>query len=864
MFFASGASGLVLEVVWVRGFGLVLGNTIWSAALVTAAYMAGLGAGAWLGGALADRVHRGDPRSPLVLYAWCELAIAAAALAVLLALPRLEGLSAALSSYVADARGWYELSVGSHLSRLALASVLLAPATLAMGATLALLARYVVRLDVSEAGWRIGALYGVNTLGAAAGALGVDAVAIPSYGIAGAQIGAMALNALAALCALVLARGERTPRPPPQARAMPTPVAAGADRRALGFAALALALSGFAGLGMEIAWFRFLISALGQYREVLSILLATVLAGIWLGSALASAAVRRATRPGLLLAAAQPAFAVLAVGGLLAFDVARVREAASALLERGEMGTAAELALLGWSVAQVVLAPAICMGFGFPLANALAQTRAGSVGARAGSLYLANTLGAVAGSLATGFALLPALGLRRSVVALAAIALAVAIPALAADPAARSRLRASRVRAGALAAALGLAGFALASLASQSDGALLLRSFRAKHDVGRWLEPPWLLAASEGPLESIVVLEIPGEGRRLFTNGHSMSGTGLLAQRYMRALSHLPLLQLDGPSDALVICFGVGTTANAAALHDSLRSLEIVDLSRHVLEQAGLFAGSNGGVLDDPRVSVFVNDGRQHLRMRPPGSYDLVTLEPPPIGFAGVGALYSREFYALARSRLREGGFLTQWLPVRELPAEVIASMVRSFLDAFPASVLLNGSGGDFILLGRNAPAIELDPRGLAARLAARSAVRADLERVELGSLVEIVGSFAADAGHLERRTRARPPVTDDAPLTEYAAIYFRDRGAPSELFDASRVRAWCPRCFEGDAPIPELADLWTYLRLMDSVYGWSASPSAARALRERPSPWVGVIAREDGQRVLAASRYLQRLIHER
>jgi hypothetical protein len=556
---------------------------------------------------------------------------------------------------------------------------------------------------------------------------------------------------------------------------------------------------------------------------------------------------------------AQLAFAGLSSLGLVWFDVSRVQASVAGLLEVGGLGAGAELALLFWSTAQVVLASALCMGFGFPLANALAQTSAGSVGARAGVLYLANTLGAIAGSLATGFLLLPWLGLRWSAVLLAAIAISAAAAAVFADWA---RIRA-RGEVGVLGVALSLP-FGLVWLVATTDAELLLRSFRARDVVGHLLQPPWLVATSEGVLESIVVVDVPDQGRTLYTNGHSMSGTHPLAQRYMRAFAHVPLLQLDGPSDALVICFGVGTTAHAASLHDSLRSLEIVDLSRHVLEHAHHFADSNRGVLDDPRVRVFVNDGRQHLRMRAPGSYDLVTLEPPPIGFAGVASLYSREFYTLARSRLRAGGFVSQWLPVRELPAPVIKSMVRAFLDALPATVLLNGAGGDFVLLGRNAESVELDPIALAARLEARAAVRADLERVELGSLLEIAGAFAADAAQLERVTRESLPVTDDAPLTEYARVFFRAEGAPSDLFDASRAAAWCPRCFDAAAPIPALADLPIYLRLMDSVYGWAAAPEAARALRERPPAWSGAIASADGRRVLGSSRYLRRMIRER
>ena len=143
----------------------------------------------------------------------------------------------------------------------------------------------------------------------------------------------------------------------------------------------------------------------------------------------------------------------------------------------------------------------------------------------------------------------------------------------------------------------------------------------------------------------------PDGGRVLVTNGHPMSSTELLSQRYMRAMAHVPLLAIDNPERVLVLCYGVGNTARAATLHPTVRHVEVVDLSRHVLEHSSYFKDVNGDVLHDPRVTVFINDGRQHLQMQAAGptGYDLITLEPPPIVHAGVAALYTTEFYERAR-----------------------------------------------------------------------------------------------------------------------------------------------------------------------------------------------------------------------
>ena len=161
-----------------------------------------------------------------------------------------------------------------------------------------------------------------------------------------------------------------------------------------------------------------------------------------------------------------------------------------------------------------------------------------------------------------------------------------------------------------------LAAGAIAAWTRLPDDYTLRRSLALEERGERIVE------VSEGVSEVIAVTEVPGRGRALMTNGHPMSSTALLDQRYMRALAHIPLLSMDHPERVLVIGFGVGNTAHAATLHPSVRRVEVADLSSHVLEQAPFFRDANGGVLSDPRVAVYVNDGRQHLQMQPEGVYD--------------------------------------------------------------------------------------------------------------------------------------------------------------------------------------------------------------------------------------------------
>jgi spermidine synthase len=363
-----------------------------------------------------------------------------------------------------------------------------------------------------------------------------------------------------------------------------------------------------------------------------------------------------------------------------------------------------------------------------------------------------------------------------------------------------------------------------------------------------------LLALSEGLTEVVQVTDLPDSGRRLLTNGHPMSSTTRTAQRYMRALAHIPLLSVETPRSVLVIGFGVGNTTHAASLHPTIQRIEVADLSKDILAAAGHFSDVNGDVLKDPRVLVFVNDGRQHLQIAAPESYDLITLEPPPIAYAGVAALYSRDFYLLARSRLKLEGFVSQWLPAYQVPTTTTLAMIRAFIDVFPNAVLLSGAESELLLVGRNAERNEIDPERVVAAVSRRPAVQDDLRRLDLGSATEIVGTFVGSARTLAAATRDIPAVTDDHSSQEYGVRSLLNFGqaVPSSVIDLKDVASWCPTCFVDGRPAASVQGLDVYLALLQQAY--AASPEAVRHARAQAPP--------EG-RVVAGSRYLGSIVPE-
>jgi spermidine synthase len=895
LFVCSGLSGLIYQVVWVRVFGNVLGNTIHSASLVIAVFMLGLGAGGYAVGRWADRRHARHPGSVLPVFGAFELTIGILALGVSLVVPRLGDVSALFSSYVQGPDGWNVLSTSSYLARAALVVFLVTPITLLMGGTLTLLIRHVVGRDIHAGGWRIAVLYAANTAGAAVGCFLTDFTLVPAFGLRRTQIVAFAFNVVAALGAFWAGRHAVQRKPDttidhPVGLKPDTTIGGKArrDRRnvrsvrlqpdrgveqepriqpnaAIRWTAAAIAISGFAAMGMEIVWFRYFSMLLGEYRAVFSVLLAIVLAGIGLGALASGSLHRRLEQPATVWMLVQGAFVASILLGLVSVDARQLRDAAAGHAAAGDWARAwAELWFNARPILLVAGVPSLLMGFSFPLANAHIQRTESRVGGRAGLLYLANTAGAVAGSMAAGFLLLPVLGIQSSTTVLAVMAAAAIVPlylasrddVISTTSTATARIiprpahvrRDTTPRLPAYAVSAGSLTLAVVAL-----GAWLL--LPSNYLISRALLFPTerAYAISEGLTEVVAVTDGPDGGRVLVTNGHPMSSTELFSQRYMRAMAHIPLLSLDRPERVLVLCFGVGNTAHAATLHPTVRRVDVVDLSRHILQHSGYFADFNHDVLHDPRVSVYINDGRDHLRLEAPGTYDLITLEPPPIVHAGVSALYSREFYTSARSRLTPGGQISQWLPVFGVPDSIILSMIRAFIDVFPNAVLLSGANTNLLLVGSRDSPNQIDPKRIAAALSQAPAVQDDLRRLDLGTLREIVGTFVASARTLETATRDSMPVTDDRPIQEYgkrSLIDFGEGGISPSIVAVNEVGSWCPGCFSGGKPSSQVAGLETYLALTEIAY------------RSQPSD-DGRIGDATKGRTVAGSGYLGAIVPE-
>ncbi len=796
LFLLSGTTALVYQVTWVRDLSLIFGASHQATSIVLASFMAGLA----LGGAAAGR-RAGSVSRPLAVYGLLEIGIALFAAA----LPLLLGVVDA--AYVAAARRAGGVTPGITLARIALSFGLLALPTSLMGATLPILVQFSVQRR-AELGTRLAWLYGINTLGAAAGAVAAGFLLIPGLGVWRTQLVAVGANlAIGAAALWADARLHRSSAgaAPSRAPLAPEPAPEVASPLALRLAFLGTAVAGACALALEVLWTRAISLAVGSTIYSFTVMLAAFLAGIWLGSWLCAAAPLRrigeASQMGLcLVAIGVTSWLVSALIPHLPQLMVELNFSLYGDLQRVRPGTAL---LIAWSV---MLVPCVFMGAAFPLAvRARARLRAGT-GEPVGDTVGLNTLGSIAGSLAAGFVLIPGPGLQRGMLLAGALDVAWGAIVLGAALSARPRPLPALVRAAA--GTLAAAALAFPFLAPRWDvgvlGAFTNNQIRryvqggGRVDVGAALGGHRLLYFGEGSTSTVAVVERRGH-RSILVNGRAEASDFLPDLEVEYLLGHLPLLLHAAPRNALVVGLGAGVTLGAVTAHEELEAITLVEIERAVLEGARRFSDVNDAALDDPRLAIVIQDGRNFLATTP-RRFDVITADPIQPGTAGSAYLYTSEYYELAAGRLAEGGVMCQWWPASDLSNENFRSVVASFAAVFPHTQMWQ-STYDVILIGSARP-VRVDPADLAGRIAQPRVAR-QLARIGLEAPLPFLAGFALEDAGVRRFAAGAPRNTDDNVYLEFSSpLAFGSTEGPNNVISIDAHRENPATLLAGPAPL--------------------------------------------------------------
>ena len=268
---------------------------------------------------------------------------------------------------------------------------------------------------------------------------------------------------------------------------------------------------------------------------------------------------------------------------------------------------------------------------------------------------------------------------------------------------------------------------------------------------------------------------------RLATNGFSMTASNFTSERYMKLFAYLPEILHRNLRDVLLISYGIGNTAYAITRLDEVRRVDVVDISEDVIELSRLAdAARDASPLDDPRLQVHIEDGRFYLQTTS-RKYDLITGEPPPPKNPLIVNLYTREYFALLRERLKAGGVASYWLPIHDLSGADSAAIVRAFCEVFDDCSLWSGYNLDLILLGSNGGLQPISPQQLHAYWSGPLAK--ELSDIGVENPGMLPSLFVADHETLARMVEDSPPLVDNFPqrlsasmgdILDYSPFYAR------------------------------------------------------------------------------------------
>ena len=775
-FLLSGVTGLVYEVLWGKYLQLFIGASSYAHTVVLATFMGGLAIGNALFGRLCDRKIR-----KLTLYAILELGIGLACALFPMAF------SALSSGYMALASPNPE-SVGNLLVKILFSAVAILVPTVLMGGTLPVLARYTVR-HMHEVGKRVGWLYFINSAGAVFGCVLAGFHLVSGLGLELAMIVTAFVNIAIGLLFLYLRRFEHLDAPEESA------VEAGGARGRVIRQYTELQIRGtliivfFTGaltMVYELVWIRLLGLVLGSSSYSFSIMLFTFISGIAVGGLIVSFIMRRERDALLLFAFCELGVFLTLILMLPLYErLPYYFNTLASLLTRDESTFVLYLSAKVAMCFVVMVAPAILIGMTLPLASRIAVRRISILGRGVGSVFSVNTFGNLAGAVLAGFFLIPAMGLHSTMMSgiFASGVVGVVLYLLAGRGKRAARFT---VAAGAMVAFVGAVFAVPAWNVRVLNSGMYRNPTRYAYSFEQYyrsVNKHELLYHKDGPDVSVVVMRDSDDPLNIWmkVNGKTDASTQDDMATQLQS-GHIPVLLHQAPRDVLVVGLGSGVTVSAVLLHPVER-VDVVEISDAVIEGSEFFNTVIEAPLEDKRTTMFRADAKDFLNLQPEKGYDIIISEPSNPWIAGIGNLFSVEYFQDVAEHLRPGGIMTQWIQMYETDDAILSVVFNTFSRVFPHVTVWHPGAYDLLLVGSMEP-LEIEFEQLEVRLRSPK-VHASLNQERLREKVEGILSFLSIQLMSSRSFKATFPGkgtlnSDFFPYLEYEAprAFFVGKGA--------------------------------------------------------------------------------------
>ena len=748
LFFLSGITALTYEIVWTRMLTLVFGHTVFSVSVVLAAFMAGLGFGSYLFGHAIDKLSANSTDSSstaLLVYGWIEILIFVSGGLLSLIFANFAEVYSLFHSFLPESPAL------QNFLRVVFSFTLMLIPTTFMGATLPLISKYCVT-DDKRIRKQVSLLYALNTLGAAFGCLITGFFLMGAFGVLQTVLMAATGNLIIGISALSIYKenGGIVKFSLPKIR-LPKMGWSPEQKFWMGISFIC----GFTALAYEVLWTRLLVFSIASTVYSFSMMLTVFLLGIFLGSLLLIPFSSKIKNSHAILMLLQGGIGIYVIGSIYGIE--------SILSPPWNAYNLGNPAMAFWNYfrdsAALMLVPTLLLGMCFPLLIQLIANKHENIGQATGQIYAANTMGAIFGSLFSGFLFLPNFGSQASLALLATINLFIMV----------LLFRTSDYLTLTIRKAMTMVFVALILFINMAVPNDLLNSFFMRDSAGK-RNINKLIYFEEGLSDTVAVFKdeyglLDPSAKRLITNGISMSASNMIATRYMKLFAHVPILLVDKPDDVLVVCFGTGQTTGAAGIHPRVKTVDSLELSSSVINAGKMFADQNHDVLSNPKVNFVIQDGRNHL-LTTHKFYDVITSEPPPPRTAFTVNLYTKEYYELQKRKLKPGGISAQWIPLHSQGEEEVAMHFKTFQSVFPYTMGWLSVANEILIIGSDQP-IKIDFNKLNERLQ-EPEIKKALKDIEISDIFSFLSNIWLLNEQVVKLGEGYPLITDNHPAIEF------------------------------------------------------------------------------------------------
>jgi spermidine synthase len=775
LFVASGLASLIYQVVWFKQLSYFLGNSTYSQAIVLATFMGGLAIGAYLWGKKSDATQ-----DKLKFFAFLELAIALYCFSYLFIFSSIESLFFQIvQDFDLKSDGLTVLILKFFVSSF----TILLP-TILMGGTLPVLVDFFTK-NLKSVGKNVAILYFLNSLGAVIGTLMAGFWLIESFGLKTTIFIGASIELIVGIVAYYLSyKWKRSDNQSFVIEESTTSIVQEVviSERKHTIVLTVAAFSGFCAMMYEVIWLRLLIPILSSSTYSFTLILSAFIGGITLGSFLVYRYFDKIKNHFRFIGWCQlliviSILLVLPFYGRLPYYIWKIV---------GDDSDYSYYLLVQFVIVFVILfIPTIFMGMTLPIASKLVVRSDEGVGAGVGKIFSLNTLGTVAGSLFAGLLFIPLIGIVGTIFLTIFINLLLVFIVF-------KELK---------------VGFKPIHIVSGLVLVFILGVFIKQADIPNWKytimlsevprkinrkSPPKnyaqflkkakghdeILFYREGQNGTFVVAQTNKEVY-LFTNGKGDANSVGDLQTQV-SLAQTPMILHPSPDTVLVIGFGAGTTIGNVLVNDRLVYAEVAEISKEVIDASIYFEHINKKPLENPKLRVIKDDGVATLRLSPK-KYDLIISQPSNPWSAGVGNLFTSDFFQDCKKKLHRGGYVAQWFNLYEMDDRSFKLILRTILSEFDYVNLWQIGASDVLIVCSETP-LEYDLDALSIRY---DAVKNHLAEVKIHSFEAFLSQqIIEDIDILKSYAGAGPSNTEDSPLLEHWAprAYFNN-AKPTDFF---------------------------------------------------------------------------------